>query len=290
MKHFTYSSITLDGDFTFQITLFTLQVDQFEVHTHDFSELVIILGGTARHLMNGHLYPIMAGDVFVLNGDMEHGFEACQGLQLCNIMYNPEQMLNVRQDVYQLAGYYALFVVEPLYRTRHPLHNQLRLAPMRLASIRAQLDKMLHEYTSRPPAYMTMLQAYFVQLVIELSRDYSAREPDKMYSDTTLELANAIMLMERGYQQPLTLHDLATAAHMSQSHFLRVFKETFGLPPIQYLIRIRITHACHLLINTPKPITEVAHDVGFDDGNYFSRQFKQVMGDSPQVYRRQNRR
>jgi len=66
---------------------------------------------------------------------------------------------------------------------------------------------------------------------------------------------------------------------------MRSFKEITGFSPTQYIIRLRLEKACHLLSTTTLPVTEIAFHVGFDDSNYFARQFHNVIGLSPSHYR-----
>jgi transcriptional regulator GlxA family with amidase domain len=73
---------------------------------------------------------------------------------------------------------------------------------------------------------------------------------------------------------------------MSRRNFLRAFESTMGCPPITYLIRLRIRRASELLQQHESSITEIAMAVGFNDSNYFSRQFRAVTGESPRNYRR----
>ncbi len=283
MKVYTYSRITNPNNFKFNIARSKLTVDSFDIHTHEFSELVIILGGTAIHMTDNGDYPLVAGDVFVLNGNMAHGFNDCAGLDLCNIMYDPEQLLVTQSDIRQLAGYQALFVVEPLYRANHAMHNLLRLSINQLGQVTDLLDSMTLEQASQSTGYASMIHAYFIQLVVMLSRIHGSQMDIR--SESVGQLANALTLLETQYQHPLTLERLADSAHLSPTHFSRLFKETFNLAPIQYLIRLRIAKACQLLPDRNLTIVDVAEQVGFSDSNYFSRQFKQVMGQSPQTYR-----
>jgi len=74
---------------------------------------------------------------------------------------------------------------------------------------------------------------------------------------------------------------------MSINHFLRTFKRTFGLSPIDYVIRQRLLKACQLMQHSNAPIHQIAAQVGFADGNYFSRQFRKVMGKTPRDLRKE---
>jgi AraC-like DNA-binding protein len=92
--------------------------------------------------------------------------------------------------------------------------------------------------------------------------------------------------IERSCRQPLALADVASAVGFSPFHFLRVFRKVTGTTPHQYLIGARIRLAARLLLETDRPVTEIAYDVGFEDLSNFVRTFHRAIGSSPRTYRR----
>jgi AraC-like DNA-binding protein len=92
--------------------------------------------------------------------------------------------------------------------------------------------------------------------------------------------------MDRSYAQPLDIPSLARVAHVSQAHFSRSFRETFGETPHRYLQRRRIERAMFLLWQTDRSITEICFDVGFASLGTFSRTFSQIVGETPTDYRK----
>ena len=91
--------------------------------------------------------------------------------------------------------------------------------------------------------------------------------------------------MDRAYAQPLDVEALARVAHVSQAHFSRQFRATFGETPHRYLQRRRVERAMELLRETPRPVTEICFDVGFNSLGTFSRTFRAVVGETPSQYR-----
>jgi len=74
---------------------------------------------------------------------------------------------------------------------------------------------------------------------------------------------------------------------VSEAHFIRTFKATFGETPHAYLRRRRVERAMFLLRRTERPVTEICLDVGFASLGTFSRTFSAVVGCSPSAYRAQ---
>ena len=91
--------------------------------------------------------------------------------------------------------------------------------------------------------------------------------------------------MDRAYAEPLDVARVARVAHMSEAHFSRTFRATFGETPHSYLQRRRVERAMFLLRETDRPITDVCYDVGFMSLGTFSRTFRQVVGQTPSDYR-----
>lgn len=79
--------------------------------------------------------------------------------------------------------------------------------------------------------------------------------------------------------------EMAAAAAVSRSGLLRKLKQTMGVTPQELLSEARIKHACQLLRNTDKNVSEIAYACGFTDPKYFSRTFKQSIGQSPSEFR-----
>ncbi|AEF42647.1 helix-turn-helix domain-containing protein [Hoyosella subflava] len=93
-------------------------------------------------------------------------------------------------------------------------------------------------------------------------------------------------MIDRAYADDLDISALARAAHVSEAHFIRTFKETFGETPHRYLQRRRIERSMFLLRETRQSVTDICFAVGFSSLGTFSRTFRAIMGESPTEYRR----
>ena len=92
--------------------------------------------------------------------------------------------------------------------------------------------------------------------------------------------------MDRAYAQPLNVRAVASVAHVSEAHFIRTFRAVFGETPHRYLQRRRVERSMFLLRETERSVTEICFDVGFISLGTFSRMFREIVGESPSVYRR----
>ncbi len=90
--------------------------------------------------------------------------------------------------------------------------------------------------------------------------------------------------MDRTYAQPLDIPTLAEIAHVSEAHFIRSFRATFGETPHRYLQRRRVERAMFLLRETECSVTDICLDVGFTSLGTFSRTFRDIVGQTPTEY------
>jgi transcriptional regulator GlxA family with amidase domain len=99
--------------------------------------------------------------------------------------------------------------------------------------------------------------------------------------ESNRHLLRARDAMDRTYAQPLDVRTLARIAHVSEAHFIRTFRATFGETPHRYLQRRRVERAMFLLRETDRSVTEICVDVGFTSLGTFSRTFRSIVGEPP---------
>ncbi|MEI7297621.1 AraC family transcriptional regulator [Paraburkholderia tropica] len=84
--------------------------------------------------------------------------------------------------------------------------------------------------------------------------------------------------------EKITLDALADLCGLGRFAFLKQFKQTIGMTPHAWLVRLRLEHACSLLSRRPQAIASVAQAVGFYDQSHFNRAFRQAFGVAPSTY------
>ena len=274
---------TKDEQFPFFIQYGGHDDDLFPHRHFEFSELVVVLSGNATHIVNGETYFIKKGNVFVVSGEAVHAYKDPHEFKICNIMYKPEILRSIGPDLRVSNGYQALFVIEPFYRNLHPYASMLNLPLSDLDYVSSLISVMIDEYTAKQQGYQTMLLSRFMELVVYLSRQYDSQE--KSMPSNLMHLANAVSFIEDHYLEPITLEDIAAHSTISVRHLNRIFQSYYQTTPMSYLIRLRLDRAGVLLKQTKLPITAISYQCGFNDSNYFTRQFSKVFGLSPKAYR-----
>ena len=126
-------------------------------------------------------------------------------------------------------------------------------------------------------------------LAVHLLRQFSTPGPADAFPGGVLTKQKMLAVIEYIHDHldaELSLDHLAAVAHVSPYHFARLFKNSTGLPPHQYVIARRVERAKELLRERGRPpLAEVALEVGFADQSHFTRHFKRLVGVTPRQFR-----
>ncbi|WP_028023296.1 helix-turn-helix domain-containing protein [Enterovibrio calviensis] len=258
----------------------------FAAHKHDFSELFFVTSGSGKHTVADHEYPIRKGDVFVINGDIEHGFRDVKKLEVVNLMFDAKRPFFELPSMRQLPGYQAMFKIEPIARQTTEYKAKLTLDRQQLFEIEHLLTVIKTEYESYQPAFEVMLTSSMQQLVIRLARIYQDSSSDLPL--TTIALSRALVFIEQHFTDAGVNSDtIAKAAFISKRQLERLFRQFMDTSPNQYLKQVQLNYAVKLLDNdSDLTIQSISERSGFSDSNYFSKCFKQQFGCSPRGYRK----
>ncbi len=99
------------------------------------------------------------------------------------------------------------------------------------------------------------------------------------------QFIGVIEYIKNHLSQKISIDALAKECGMSRSAFFQAFKNHFGTSPLEFIIRERISLSKVLLENSQEDITDICYQAGFNNLNYFIRQFKKQEGVSPSIYR-----
>lgn len=129
-------------------------------------------------------------------------------------------------------------------------------------------------------------QAYrFMSLAVE---SYECqKQKTGIYSNLSMDdyINFAIQYIQNNYAN-LQIKNVAEYVGLNRTYFTALFKKKMYMSPQEYLMTIRMNHACKLLRETDLPIYVIASSVGYDNALTFSKIFKQKYGVSPNNYRK----
>jgi len=255
----------------------------FALHKHDFSELFLVLEGSGKHLVADFEYPLSVGDVFVINGETEHGFKDVSGLKLINLMFDASAPFFEQPSMRVLAGYQTLFKIEPLARQTSEYSAKLTLNQSQLTTVEQMLESIRAEYQVAPPGFEVMISSLMQQLIVTLARTYAQQQQDT--PKTTLALSRAMVFIEQNYtRSELTPEQIAQAAFISQRQLERLFKHYLDTSPNHYVRQLQLSYAHNLIVEEKLTSVQIiSESCGFSDSNYFSKCYKQRFLTTPRA-------
>ncbi|MBN8218413.1 MAG: helix-turn-helix domain-containing protein [Spirochaetes bacterium] len=256
-------------------------MESFPPHGHDFIELTYIFEGTGTQKADGELTRVTARQMLLLPPGSSHEFVAVRGR---------------RHRQASIAIYPEFFSAHGTPRAMELIDGMLdggsRLItlPADLASdVEESIDTVLREFIFRIGRYERVIALEMERLFINLERARGeAPAVLERYHQTPPVVYAALTRIESLFYSIESLEDLVPAGELSKKHFIALFKRHLGLTPIQYLIRVRLEKCCGALATSGVPITEAAHQCGFNDLGYFNLQFKAHTGMSPREFRKRS--
>lgn len=151
------------------------------------------------------------------------------------------------------------------------------------------LIKLLHNESQQTASGQQLYLDSLANLVaVELLRQHATTTPKLPQYRGGLpprQLQQVLDYVDAHLDQNIKLETLAQLLDMSQFHFSRLFKQSLGASPYQYLIQQRVERAKQLLQHSNLTITDIALDCGFSSHSHLSKQFRQVTGMTPKAYR-----
>ncbi|WP_238649974.1 AraC family transcriptional regulator [Paenibacillus piscarius] len=144
-------------------------------------------------------------------------------------------------------------------------------------------EAITHCLESPNPLQRLLAQSRFYELLYSLLSSTG----ESRTSDTDAAMERAKLYIEQHYREEITIGLLAAEAGTSIRHFIRLFKQRYGLSAIEYLTEYRIRQARSLMLpHTDYDLKDIAAYVGYKDVPYFRRKFKQITGIAPAAFMR----
>lgn len=270
-------------------------VRPWRAHDHDFTEIVIILGGRGIQITADRIYRLNAGDVFILQPGAWHDFANCEALEVINFGIDKGLMNSCLAEVVLESKVNWLLTDGPHFHAgvlhlSLPQGCQEKVASLGLSIIEA--GRLRHSVPTGEVFavmddedaycdYQTQV-AYLRLLLLELGR--TVRPPGTEIHPRILQVISA---MERDLHRSWRVESLAAIACMEPTYFVRRFRQEMNVTPVEYLMRRRVERAALHLMSPGNSIQQTAFDFGFHDASHFIRRFKRYFGQTPREYRKQ---
>ena len=170
----------------------------------------------------------------------------------------------------------GLGISQPIYRTQNPV----------LA--KSVQDTMLYiaEHSEASTLHLIGHLCLFLDALIQSSASRRGSVGTRLRD---FYIQEAVTYIEQNYQRDLTVEEIAGVCKINRSYFSKIFKESMGCTPQEFLIRMRLAKATELMRTTDTAIKDISAVCGYPNQLHFSRAFKKRYGVSPREWRNQNK-
>ncbi len=257
-----------------------------KMHCHDFHEMVYIFSGRGKHVTEQGKYDIGSGDLFIIPPGHEHAYEDREHLTGVNIMFDLKRLPYPTEQLMSDSCFRALFMPDDDISDSFRIHNKLKFTGDDQTKVEALIHGLLREYGQSNGARQVLLIALLTELFVEIIR-FCAEGRYARSRDLVL-LQGILQYMSDNCASQLSIPAVAKRFGLSQRNLDRLFLQSVQMPPVSYLLDLRLRSAAEKIRSGGSKITEVAYECGFNDSNYFAKLFRRKYGLSPRSFRKKN--
>lgn len=259
-----------------------LDFTQVPLHWHDEMELIYIKKGRGTITVDFTQYTVSAGTIALIIPGQLHSIEQYEheSMEYENIIFHPGILVTKKTDTSYtdilaplLSGKLS---VPLLYTPDFAYYNE----------IAACIDANDEISRTNPPGYQLFIKSQLFMLLFILANKCVLKEHIKKDYKSLEKMKLILKYVENHYMDKITIEDIADEVGLSQSHFMKYFKNTMGTSFIEYLNEYRLTMASRLLISSESSILDIAAEVGYENLSYFNRTFKKRFEMTPREYRK----
>lgn len=272
-----------DASFPYNTYLCSIPLDfmQVPLHWHDEAEFIYIKKGCGTISVDFTTYEVHADDIaLILPGEL-HAINGLsdQVMEYENIIFHPELLEASGADMSFQTFLY------PIFSMQLAVPSVLTKKDSVYTAVRNCLDQNDQICMRFPDGYPLAIKGNLFTLFFALYTNYASQKRIPSAKKNIEKLKTVIKYVELNYASPMTIAQMADLAGFSESHFMKYFKQTMGVPFTSYLNSYRLTMAGRLLLQSDDTILSIASEVGFDNLSYFNRAFKRQYGMTPSAYR-----
>lgn len=248
----------------------------------DAHQLIQITAGSAAVSVGTEVVEASSGDFIYVPPTLVYRVESVGGPASVRALAFDRAVIEDNIDNFDSEILYMFFVQSCSrvlsFKKGHPIYE----------SISYHMDEAYEEYISRDVCYRLPVRANIYLLVSAILRYYagSRNELDRIIYHNVLRLRPVIEYITEHYAEKTYIETLSDMVALSPDYFTKMFKDSIGKTPIDYINGVKVNHSLRLLTMTDTPVNEIAEQVGFSGPNYFHKIFKSYMDTSPLAYRK----
>jgi AraC-like DNA-binding protein len=276
-----YDDIRLDQELNFVQKLGTLT--EHEMHVHAALEISVLLENDANYRLIDRDYHGKPGDVFVFRPFEPHWNltrSAEKPMKWTMILFSPSIVRSIPEGHKLLTPFYAADKFSPLIAGSTPYAQAIHQAA------RQAVD----EGEALRPGWRAKQFLCFIDILVQIYRCYVDSQQSQILPDKPDQgMIDVIEYMLSHFSEDIDMNKMIAMSNLRKTMFFRKFKEVTSLTPNEFISRLRLQSAIHLLDYTDRSITDIAFECGFHSLSYFNKHFKQFRGVSPREHRSMGR-
>lgn len=245
-------------------------------------EILEILYGSVNIQIGTERIEASEGDFIYIPPTVVFRVDAISGKASVRGMIFDSSILEQNMDNFDSEVFYMFYLqsrnkISP-FREGHPVYSTLK----------KYMQESYDEYAAKDVCYKLPIRANIYLIMTSLLRYYcgSKDESDRMIYHNVLRLRPVVEYISEHYCEKIYIEKLADMINVSPDYFTKMFRDSIGKTPIEYINGLRVNRAMRLLSETERSMAEIADDIGFCNPNYFHKIFKQYMDVSPLAYRK----
>ena len=278
------------GSALFPIACYCVDMPEIFIplHWHEELEIAIIASGSLTISADGERTALHCGEGFFWNANVLHGaWEiGSEGCRVQTVVFHPRLVGAGIDSIFWQR--YVKPVLENASLKFLPLSPEVDWQREALSAAASAWDCCLHE----PAGYELRVRdalSRFMELLCAHCPSGEAR-PAARELRRAARARQMVDFIHASFAEPISSADIAACAAISESECVRCFRSMFGTPPMRYLRQYRVQKAAEMLTDTSLTAAEIGSLCGFQDQSYFTRSFREHLGQTPAEYRRRQSR
>ena len=255
-------------------------------HAHEFFQIYFIISGSLVHYLDDESSTLSYGDMFIIPPGITHRVSFKPGTVFYSLSFSAD-FLNATLSDNILAKNFLSSLCE---RKAQSIKPKISVLPEKTRYVEGMMELILKEFTEKPLGYYSVIQTCVELLITVLARSYfESAKPDisdHFKTDKQLVL-HCIDYIESSYKENISLKEITKKSMMSKNKFNKLFADITGCSFKEYVNICRIKKASEYIRQGYK-ISAIYSLCGYCDFSTFYRNFKKIMGVSPNAYKRDN--
>ena len=245
-------------------------------------EIIEITSGKVLVQIGTEFAEAKAGEFLYVPPTMVFRVDAVDGEAGMRSMVFDSSIIEINMENFDTEIFYMFYVQSKnkivVFGEGHPVHDTLS----------KYMQESYDEYVSKDVCYKLPIRANIYLMMTALLRYYcgSKNDLDRMIYHNVMRLRPIITYIANHYKEKIYIETLSDMITVSPDYFTKMFKDSIGKTPIDYINGLRINRAMQMLATTDTSVNDISDSLGFSNSNYFHKIFKQYMNTSPVAYRK----